>query len=238
MKISSNDKILNRLDSIKDYALKVSKNLKFNSKFNLFDCYELNLLSELCLLCTSVPLIEDIDCYLNLSVLMISFLKNKSIKENILNELIFNETIYCLKITENMAELSLKDDNNYEVIKESFTAIKALYEKYSDFSSIYWPFDPLLEGVKNKKTTNQEIYDCLTFICLLVKNHSNYFQQMISSSSLLFCYISSVFLISEEVFFDNSVQNVMNFLLKRLISDGIKCRIEDTIPYFETAGDL
>ena len=240
MKTSSNDKLLNRLDYIKAYALKVVKNLKYNSKLNLFDCYELNLMSELCLFCCSVPSIgfENIDCFLNLSILMICFIKNNSIKRNLLLKVVFNEEIHCFRITENMAELSLREDTNSEAIKESFFVIKALYEKYSDFNVFYWPFDPLLKAVQNKSGTNQEVYDCLTFICLLVKNHRNYFKQMMSSSSALFCLISSVFLISEQVFFDNSVQSLMNLLLKKLLTIGIKCRIEDRVPYYETTGDL
>ena len=142
-----------------------------------------------------------------------------------------------MRIADNIAELSLVEE--FHPVLDNIDAIKTLYEKYSRFDCHHWLFDPLLKAVETRtQVTVDEMRTCLTFISSVVKKHDNYCRQLISSESALYCLISSVFLVSEEVFFDEYVQKNLHFMLKTLLRSGIRCQISDRVPYFETCGDL
>jgi hypothetical protein len=239
------DKLNIKMNCFQQYVIKVTKSLKLDLKLNLFDSYELNLLNEICLLSSTLSSneSEDFHCFLNISILMISFIKNHKIKLNLLNSVIFNKTIHCNKIIESISKLSLNEsfDSNLTLSEpqiESFDEIKTLYNKYSDYNCSHWVFDPLIKSLKNEKSNTKEVENCLLFINSIFINHNNYLTQMISSRSALFCFISSVFLISDEVFFDDSVQVLLYNLLVKMLFDGIVLKKEERVPHFETVGDL
>jgi hypothetical protein len=225
------DKLNIKMNSFQQYVIKVTKSLKLDLKLNLFDSYELNLLNEICLLSSTLSSneTEDFHCFLNISILM---------------SVIFNKTMHCNKITESISKLSLNESfgSNLtltEPLIESFDEIKTLYNKFSDYNCSHWVFDPLIKSLRNQKSSTKEVENCLLFINSIFINHKNYLTQMISSRSALFCLISSVFLISDEVFFDDSVQVILyNLLVKMLFFDGIVLKKEERVPHFETVGDL
>jgi hypothetical protein len=151
--------------------------------------------------------------------------------------------MHCSKIIESISKLSLNEsfDSNLTLSEpqiESFDEIKTLYNKYSDYNCSHWVFDPLIKSLKNEKSNTKEVENCLLFINSIFINHNNYLTQMISSRSALFCFISSVFLISDEVFFDDSVQVLLYNLLVKMLFDGIVLKKEERVPHFETVGDL
>ncbi|CAG2121206.1 unnamed protein product [Medioppia subpectinata] len=206
-------------------------------------------LSEICSLCFATSIAsttssaEDIHCYHNLALLMISFTPNETIKHKLLTEVVFNKTIHAIEssgIAGHMSELSLRDKEFEPNIVDNLDSIKTLYGKHSRFDSHHWLFDPLIRSVETKNSvTLDEIRACLVFISAVVKRHRNYCQQLIQSSSAFYCLISSVFLISEEVFFDDGVQRLLYVILKTLLAgDGIRCQISDRVPYYDTCGDF
>ncbi|XP_027205227.2 uncharacterized protein LOC113798832 [Dermatophagoides pteronyssinus] len=222
-------------DHLFDYINLVTANINGTFSSNIFDLIEINIVAQACLITGEA--IRSIDCDLNDNdrkfsrfilnfVLMINVMNNNQIKQELLQKCLFDQSFYS-------------DADNLD-----FKMIRKTYENYSQFDHRYWLFDPLLTQVKSifsNQTKNkeeqsviklEELASVLLYIEHLDKNFSEHFLEKINVNQiLLFEILCTTFLINEDYFFDNQIDQILRrFLIRFVQTDSpIQCSNEDKL---------
>nr|XP_046913711.1 LOW QUALITY PROTEIN: uncharacterized protein LOC124494566 [Dermatophagoides farinae] len=219
-----------------DYIDLVTANIDGTFSSNIFDLIEINIVAQACLVTGEA--IRSIDCDLNDNdrkfsrsilnfALMINVMNNNQIKQELLQKCLFNQSFY------------------YDADNLDFKMIRKTYENYSQFDHRYWLFDPLLTQVKiifNKKNQNneekskielEELISHLLFIEHLEHNFNEHFRKKIHvTKTLMFEILCTTFLINEDYFFDNQIDQILRrFFVRFIESDSpVQCSNEDSLP--------
>lgn len=228
---------------LKFYLEKVNSSMK-SFDYNIFEQIELNFISEIILLANDSAIDQSMFDYnlLNIGLSVVTLIDDQSIRELLIENILFNKKFYDMHLINKMSNLNINQANEQVIVKalHDLDGSKQVYKKITNFKSIDWIFDPLIISYKNKdaKLNSEELIKILNYIFLIVDRHQLYLKRIFSSPSTIFALISTVFLISNELFLESSVQQILYHLLNSQLFKDMIFHETDTIPHFGVLGDL
>ncbi|UXI21449.1 hypothetical protein NH340_JMT07392 [Sarcoptes scabiei] len=234
--IASNLSMTSSCDYLLDYVDFVSQNLDPSTQCNIFDLFELNVVSQACLaIRKTLDHIDGpaFDCCESIS----------TYKRDKIFSIIFDFALMANVLNANQIKNDLIEKCLFSLFNDTrIRSARKTYLECSKFDHQLWIFDcwlPKLNDTEKKYSIKlEQLITSLDFIDFLVFNHQKYFDRITISSTNLFEIISTIFLINEEFFFDRKISTTLERILRQLISFKIECLKEDRVPFIGSIVDV